>query len=261
MSKKHRALVQRQFTKTVDAFSKHAVRDSPEMLAERAAFAKARAEDLSLDVACGPGTLVLAFAPTVKFAHGIDVTGAMLARARERQSEARITNAAFVQGDAEQLPYPNGVFTLVTCQFAFHHMPKPEAVLNEMVRVARPEGRLMVADTLAPESDEKWELHNRIEVLRDPSHTASLRLTAFLGLFERLELDVVRQSQKRRQRSFEQWMQRAGLAPGDARYKEVLTLIESSMATNAAGFSAQRGSGELFLTHYEGVFLLQRRSC
>lgn len=259
MSKRHLGVVQKQFTKTLDAFSKFAVRDSAETVAARVAFAKAQPDDLLLDVACGPGTLVLAFAPLVKFARGVDVTAAMLKRAAEYQREQKITNAAFDRADAEHLPYPDAAFNLVTCQFAFHHLAKPEAVLMEMLRVTGREGHLMVIDTVAPESDEKWELHNRVESIRDPSHTASLRLTGFLSMFEQFGLEVVRQKLKRQPRSFNQWVLRAGLDPSQARYQEARKLIEDSIATDGAGFSAQPQDGDLVIVHYEGVFLLQRR--
>lgn len=74
MSKSHRATVQKQFTKTADAFTKFAVRDTPEVLAEKVEFVKPQRTDLSLDVACGPGAFVLGLAPRVRFARGIDLT-------------------------------------------------------------------------------------------------------------------------------------------------------------------------------------------
>jgi ubiquinone/menaquinone biosynthesis C-methylase UbiE len=257
---RHKVVVQRQFTRTVDAFSKTAVRDTPEIAAERVAFARPQPDDLVLDVGCGPGIFVLAIAPHVRYARGIDLTQAMLVRAREFQQERQITNACFVQGEAERLPYPDTAFNLVSSHFAFHHLLKPEAVLREMLRVTKPEGRLMVVDTLGPESDEKWELHNQIENLRDPSHIASLRLTTFLNFFDDLELEIIRQTQKRRQRSFNQWMQRAGLAPPSARYFEIRRLIEEAIPGDKASFGAQRQSDDLIITHIEGMFLLRRKS-
>ena len=258
MSKKHRATVQKQFTKTRDAFAEFAVRDSADIVAERVAFAKLEPESLTLDVACGPGTLVMAFAPRVRFARGIDVTAPMLVRAREFLRERQIANAAFDQGEAEHLPYPGGAFDLVSCQFAFHHMQKPEAALAEMARVTRPGGRLLVVDAIGPESDEKWDLHNRIEILRDPSHTASLRLTTLLKMFEETGLEVLRQSLKRRPRPFEQWMLRAGIEPSSARYAETRKLIEDSVAGDRAGLSPTSQDGNLTIVHYEGSFLLNK---
>ncbi|MGH9354483.1 MAG: class I SAM-dependent methyltransferase [Terriglobia bacterium] len=259
MSKKHRAVVQKQFTKTRDAFSKFAVRDSADVVAERVAFAKPEPESLTLDVACGPGAFVLALAPVVRFARGIDVTAPMLSRAKELQRERQITNAYFDQGDAEQLPYPDGAFNLVSCHFAFHHMPKPEAALKEMCRVARGDGRVLIVDTIGPESDEKWELHKRIDVIRDPSHTASLRLTALLKHFDDAGLDILRQSLKRRPRSFNEWMLRAGLEPSHARYQEARKILEDSIPGDRAGMSPEPRDGDLIIVHYEGSFLLGKK--
>jgi ubiquinone/menaquinone biosynthesis C-methylase UbiE len=258
MSKKHKATVQKQFTKTADAFAKFAVRDSLEVLAEKVEFAKPQAHELVLDVACGPGAFVLAVAPRVRFALGIDVTPEMLRQARQFQAEKRIANVAFARGDADSLPFPDASFDLVSCQHAFHHITKPEPVLQEMIRVTKPEGRLLILDPLAPESDAKFELYNHIERLRDPSHTSSLRLTSFLSMFEEHGLEVFRQSLRRRPRSFNQWMQRAGAVPGKKRYAETRQQMEESMPGDKAGFSARADGDDIQIIHNEGMFLARR---
>jgi ubiquinone/menaquinone biosynthesis C-methylase UbiE len=259
MSKKHKETIQKQFTKTAEAFSTFAVRDTPEMLAERVEFAKLQVTDLVLDIACGPGAFALAAASRVHFSHGVDLTPEMLRRARAFQTEKQISNVAFTCGDGEQLPFPDGAFDLVSCQFSFHHLPKPQLVLGEMIRVAKPDGRIVVVDPLAPESDSKYDVHNRIEKLRDPSHTFSLRLTTFLRLFEEAGLEVVRQSVRRRARSFNQWMVRAGHKLGTKRYRETRKLLEDSMAGDRAGFSAQPQGDDIQIVHNEGMFLLGKR--
>ncbi|MGH9432259.1 MAG: class I SAM-dependent methyltransferase, partial [Terriglobia bacterium] len=208
--------------------------------------------------ACGGGTWVLALAPRVRIALGIDVTPAMLAHARELQSERQIRNAAFTCGEAERLPFADGAFDLVTCQFSLHHMQKPEAALREMLRVTKPAGRMMVVDTLAPESDEKWELHHQVEVLRDPSHTAALRLTSFLGCFEALGLAVTRQKLHRRERSFNYWMGRAGLDASHPRYQQARRTLEASMPGDRAGFAPKPDGEDILITHNEGMFLVTR---
>ncbi|MEJ2007595.1 MAG: methyltransferase domain-containing protein, partial [Acidobacteriota bacterium] len=131
MSKKHQATVQKQFTKTAEAFSKFAVRDAPEIVAGKVESLKLQAESLVLDVACGPGAFVLTLAPGVRFAYGMDLTGEMLRQAREFQAEKQITNATFIRGEGEQIPCADATFDLVSCQYAFHHIPKPELVLQE----------------------------------------------------------------------------------------------------------------------------------
>jgi ubiquinone/menaquinone biosynthesis C-methylase UbiE len=256
MSKKHKEAVQKQFAKTVEAFSKTLTRDTAEIMAEKVEFAKPKPGELTLDVACGPGELVLGLAARVGFARGIDLTQAMLLQAREFQRQRNISNAAFDRGEAEQLPYPDHSFDLVSCQCSMHHMPKPEFALREMVRVMKPEGRMMVIDCLSPESDPKFELHNKIESLRDPSHTCSLRLTAFLSMFDAQGLEILRQSLKRRERSFNTWMLRAGVDSKHKRYLEARKLLEDSIAGDRAGFSAKAQGEDMLLTHNEAMFLL-----
>jgi ubiquinone/menaquinone biosynthesis C-methylase UbiE len=260
MSKKHKETVQKQFTKTADAFAKFAVLDTPEVLAEKVEFAKPQPQELVLDVACGPGAFILAIAPRVSFAWGIDLTPEMLRRARGFQAEKQIVNVAFARADAEHIPFPDASFDLVSCQLAFHHITKAEPVLEEMMRVTKPQGRLLILDPLAPESDSKFELFNQIERLRDPSHTLSLRLTTFLSMFEEHELGVLRQSVRRRQRSFNQWMRRAGLEPGQKRYIETRKRLEESMPGDKAGFSARVDGDDIQIVHNEGMFLARRPS-
>jgi ubiquinone/menaquinone biosynthesis C-methylase UbiE len=183
----------------------------------------------------------------------------MLRRARAYQAEKQIVNAAFVRGDAEQLPFPADKFDLVSCQCSFHHMPKPQLVLREMVRVAKPEGRLVIIDPLGPESDSKFEIYNRIEQLRDPSHTLTLRLTEFLRMFDEEKLDILRQSLRRRPRSFNNWMLRGGHSPGTKKYLETRKLVEESMAGDRGGFTAQSLGEDIQIVHNEGLFLLGKK--
>jgi len=258
MSKKHKEAIQKQFARTLEAFSKTAVRDTPEVLAEKVAFAKPQPNDLALDVACGPGELVLGLAAQVKFARGLDLTYEMLRRAREFQVERNISNAFFDCGEAEQLPYSDHSFDLITCQCSLHHTLKPELVLKEMVRVLKSDGRMMIIDPLAPESDAKFELYNQIERVRDPSHTETLRLTTFLRIFEELGLDIARQSLKRRERRFNDWMLRAGLEPEHKRYQEGRRLLVDSMDNDRAGFSVKLAGEDVTIVHNEGMFLLTR---
>lgn len=258
MSKKHQETVRKQFTRTAEAFAKFAVRDTPEVLAEKVEFAKPQPADLVLDVACGPGAFVLAIAPRVKFARGIDLTEEMLRQARQFQTQRHISNVAFDCGEAEQLPYPDASFDLVSSQMSFHHISKPPLVLREMIRVAKPEGRLVLMDTLSPEMDSKFELHNRIEKLRDPSHTLSLRLTTFLEMFAENGLEILKQAVRRRERSFNDWMLRAGCKVGDKRYFETRKLLEESMSNDGAGYTARPQGDDILIVHNEGMFLLRR---
>ena len=132
------------------------------------------ANDSVLDVACGPGLVLRAFAARAKHVTGIDVTPAMIARARELL--AGLPNVSLDTADVVPLPYANGEFDVVVSRFAFHHFVDPRAVLGEMRRVCRPGGRVVVCDLLGSEDPRKAEAFHELEMIRDPSHVRSLRL-------------------------------------------------------------------------------------
>jgi ubiquinone/menaquinone biosynthesis C-methylase UbiE len=260
MSNGHHQAVQQQFTRTAEAFAKFATRDTPEMLAERIELAGLRSDDLLLDVACGPGAFVLAAAPQVRFARGVDLTAEMLRHARAFQAERGIANAAFDLGEAERLPYADGSFDLVSCQFAFHHMPRPETTLVEMGRVMKSHGRIFLVDSVGPEDPAASELHNEIERLRDPSHVTTLSLWQFLEMFAAQGLSVHKQRGLDRPRSFNQWMLRAGHDRSDAAYQKVRRMMESSIPGDRAAFGVTIDGDDLRIVHREGLFLLGRKA-
>lgn len=134
-----------------------------------------------LDVACGPGTLAAAFAPQVRHATGIDLTPAMLDQARSAQQVRGLSNISWSRGEVTALPYTDAAFDIVTCRYAFHHMPRPLAVLQEMRRVCAPGGRVVVVDS-SP-SRGKADGFNEMETLRDPSHARALPPEELIALF------------------------------------------------------------------------------
>src|SRR5213594_3127924 len=106
-------------------------------------FSGAGPADTTLDVACGPGLIVVAFARVVKHATGIDITPAMLERATAHAAEQGVSNVTWRQGDVLPLPYSDASFSIVTSRFAFHHFLDPFAVLREMPRVCAPGGTMV----------------------------------------------------------------------------------------------------------------------
>src|SRR3989475_12532454 len=76
-------------------------------------------EDTVLDVACGPGLVVAAFARVVRHATGIDITPAMLERARAHAAELALTNVTWRHGGVLPRPGPDAAFASATCGIAF----------------------------------------------------------------------------------------------------------------------------------------------
>src|SRR5215470_3151056 len=190
----HEGLILDQFTRQATVFS-----TAPSITDERALqmiveAAQANSDDSVLDVACGPGLVVCAFAPHVREATGIDVTPAMLERARKLAAENGLSNVSWRQDDVNSLPYADGSFTIVTTRFSFHHFLDPAAVLREMVRVCAPGGRIVVIDDYVSDDPAKAVGFNSLEKLRDPSHVRCLTLTQLKDLFPAVGLPEPRAS-------------------------------------------------------------------
>ncbi len=118
-----------------------------------AGLAAVRPGRRALDVCCGTGDIARALARCGAEVTGLDFSPAMLemARTRSQKSEAGGQKSAprppvFLQGDAQQLPFPDNSFDAVTVGYGLRNMASWEAGLREMLRVARPGARLVVLD-------------------------------------------------------------------------------------------------------------------
>lgn len=155
----------------------------------RAAFARligAQSAARALDVCCGAGALALDLAPFVAHVTGVDLTEAMLAEAGAAQVRRGIANAEWRIGDVMALPVPDAAFDLVTAGAAFHHLVDPVGALAEMTRACRPGGTVVIRD-VTPLADRSAE-YDRIERLRDPSHTHALTTEEMAALGRGLPL-------------------------------------------------------------------------
>lgn len=102
-------------------------------------------DDKVLDVACGSGNLAIPAARTGATVTGVDIAPNSLEQARERAA-AEGLKIKFDEGDAEDLPYPNGAFDVVVTMYGAMFAPRPELVSSELLRVTRPGGRVAMAN-------------------------------------------------------------------------------------------------------------------
>ena len=177
-----------QFTKQADSYA-NLVATLPQRSRRASALFEAirpLPSDEVLDVACGSGSLTLELARLTRHVTGIDLTAGMIEQGRARQTQAGITNVTWHLGDVLPLPFPEGTFSLVVSQAAFHHFSEPLAVLAEMARVCAPAGRIAVND-LGPDP-ETADTFNQIEKLKDPSHVRALTPPHLRSLGEQIGL-------------------------------------------------------------------------
>ncbi len=110
--------------------------------------AQVRTGERVLDVAGGTADLSLAFSKRVGPSGEVwltDINHAMLARGRDRLVDRGFLGPV-AQCDGEKLPFPDNYFDLVTVAFGLRNMTHKDLALNEMRRVLRPGGRLLVLE-------------------------------------------------------------------------------------------------------------------
>ncbi len=118
---------------------------------------------------------------------------------------------------AEDLPFADGSFEVVTCRVAAHHFEDPAKAVDEMARVSR--DLVLVADNL--HLDETVE---EAERLRDPTHVRCYSEQEWHGFFDAagLEVDDIQRFEKRIE--LEPWLERAGCEGTEAeRVRELLS--------------------------------------
>ncbi len=108
-----------------------------------------------LDVACGTGDLTQAFARSpAATVVGLDFTREMLAIAQKKRVRLPSSIAArmsYVEGDAQNLPFPDASFDVVSIAFGIRNVADPDRALREFARVLRPGGRLVVLEFGRPD--------------------------------------------------------------------------------------------------------------
>lgn len=105
-----------------------------------------------LDVGIGTGLSLSDYAPTIRLC-GVDISEPMLRKAQERVAERRL---CYVEGlivmDAQQLAFPDAIFDAVLAQYVITTVPDPEATLDELARVLKPGGEIVLVNHIGAEA-------------------------------------------------------------------------------------------------------------
>jgi len=110
-----------------------------------------------LDLATGTGDVAIGTAQEHDRATiaGLDFAGPMLEAAQKKIAQMGFSSRIFLmQGDALNMPFPEGSFDAVTVAFGIRNMPDRQRVFEEMVRVLVPGGRIHILELTAPQS--RW---------------------------------------------------------------------------------------------------------
>ncbi len=169
--------IRRQFGRVAAAYGASPIFAQGHDLALMVECATLAPEMAVLDVGCAAGHTAFAFAPHVREVVGVDLSPEMLAEAARQAAARNLTNVRFEVASALALPYRDGQFDIVTCRLVAHHLPALPPTLAELARVLKPGGQLIVVDIISPEDSALVEFINRVEVLRDPSHSKDWTLS------------------------------------------------------------------------------------
>ena len=233
-------------SKIIEQFSQQAIPfaqvpghfDALQILVE---LSEVDSEDSVLDVACGPGMVACEFAKHSKRVTGIDITPAMIEQAANRQHELKLDNLEWQVGNAVPLPYADNSFSLVLTRYSYHHLLKPEEALLEMTRVCKPGGRVMVADVAIETL--KSEAYDRLETLRDPSHTHALTKDEFAALFLNSGLTDCQQSAYCVEIELEAQLKASFPKPGDD--EVIRKMIMDDVEVDTIGINARQADGKI----------------
>jgi ubiquinone/menaquinone biosynthesis C-methylase UbiE len=211
-------------------------------------------QDTVLDVACGPGLVACAFAAVARQVTGVDLTPAMIEQAKKLQEKKGLTNMTWQLGDVLSLPFAEASFSPVVTRYSFHHLLDPQMVLQEMVRVCTPGGTVMVVDVVLP--PDKVDAYNRMEKLRDNSHTRALTLDQFLDMARTCGLRDIVPHFYRLEMELEAQLKASFPRPGDA--DKIRQMVREDIGQDRLGVGAHLRGGEIHLA-YPNLILVAKK--
>ncbi len=205
--------VQQHFGATAQDYVTSARHASGGGLDQLVELAEPTPESDALDIATGGGHTALALAPHVRHIIASDLTPKMLEAAETFIRGKNISNASFEIAGAENLPFEDGSFDIVTCRVAPHHFSDVGGFCRETARVLRPGGRFILIDSYAPDDDALDEYINQVEWRRDNSHARSYHVPEWEAFITSAGLSVDHVEPFVRRFEFDEWTARTRMTP------------------------------------------------
>lgn len=212
-------------------------------LARVVELAAPTAGDFALDVSTGGGHTALAVARHAGRVVASDLTPRMLAAARRFIQGSGLANVDYVVADAEQLPFLDETFSLVTVRIAPHHYADVRAAAREMARVLTPGGRLVLVDNIAPENPELDRRVNEWDKRRDPSHVREYTVSEWRTFLAEAGLRITDLETAQKAHDFASWAERMRM-PREERDALERDILAASPAARAH-FAVTERDGQL----------------
>ena len=218
----------------------------PKILARVVELARPQPDWAALDIATGSGHTAFALAPHVRWVTGIDITPEMLREAEKLRVERSIENVVFRTGDVHNLPFDDASFDLVTCRRAAHHFSNINRALQEIRRVLRPAGRIVIDDRSVPEDDFVDRCMNLLDTYHDESHVREYRPTEWRSMLEGAGFAVEIVEPYTRHRPISALTARVS----EENVRKIREILESFTPAQREVFNLEEKNGELHLNHW-----------
>ncbi len=117
-------------------------------------YSKPQKGETCVDLGCGRGIDVLKLSEEVGRegkVYGIDITDAMLDKARRTAKKMNITNAEFIKSNLELLPFEGNSVDLLISNCTINHVENKDTVWKEIYRILKSGGRFVVSDIYSGE--------------------------------------------------------------------------------------------------------------
>ncbi|MCX6052240.1 MAG: methyltransferase domain-containing protein [Campylobacterales bacterium] len=249
---KHNEKIVEQFSKQAVSFTKiQGHYDSVDTLIKMSEVSK---QDRVLDMACGTGIMACGFAKIAKEVIGLDITQEMLKQAHKKQNEENLTNIHFEIGDVEALPYDDESFDIVVTRYSFHHFLDVKKVFEEMIRVCKKGGKVMVVDVALEKQFEK--VFNEMERLRDPSHTKALSKKEFENLFADARLSEHKISSYEVEVELEEQLNASFPHEGDK--NKIQEIFKKDVNADTLGTNTHVKNGKIYFSYPISIFMAKR---
>lgn len=212
-SRDPKKLSKERFAQFADRYVASFPHSKGEDLARLVEIAKPQPNWAVLDIATGGGHTALKFAPYVRSVIASDLTQQMLAAAEAFIREQGTNNIEFRQADAEDLPFEDRQFDLVTCRIAAHHFPNAAQFVLESGRTLKPGGLLLVQDMSVPEDEQAAREIDAFERLRDPSHNRMYATSEWEAMYRQAGLELTHRELIIKTHPLLAWAERQGNGP------------------------------------------------
>jgi ubiquinone/menaquinone biosynthesis C-methylase UbiE len=209
----HKDRVRSQFGSTAADYVSSPGHRTGQDLQRLVELARCTGTEDALDVATGGGHTALAIAPHVARVVSSDLTPEMLAAAREFIESQGVDNVTFEQADAENLPFPDRSFDIVTCRIAPHHFGDVQSFCNEVARVLRPGGRFVLMDSISPDDADLDAFINELEWRRDTTHVRSYTVAEWRTFIEGAGIEIETIEFVNRFHEYPAWTARSRMSP------------------------------------------------